>query len=82
LKEAEDQKDILFLDMVDSYRNLTLKHVAAYQWAVAECPKAGLWQGCQMVYFKTKNPDLGTFWRASEWKILVYFTAIWSSVFH
>jgi hypothetical protein len=23
-------------------------------------------QGCQMVYFQTKNPDLGKFWRALE----------------
>jgi hypothetical protein len=25
-------------------------------------------QGCQMVYLQTKNPNLGTFWRAVEWK--------------
>jgi hypothetical protein len=31
-------------------------------------------QGCQMVYFETKNPYLGTFWRALEWKMLAYFT--------
>jgi hypothetical protein len=30
-----------------------------------------------MLYFKTKNPDLGAFWRALEWKMLVYFTAVW-----
>jgi hypothetical protein len=35
-----------------------------------------------MVYFQTKNPNLGKFWRAFEWKMLVYnhleyFTAIW-----
>jgi hypothetical protein len=34
-------------------------------------------QGCQMVYFKTKNPNLGTFWWALEWKVLVYLKAIW-----
>jgi hypothetical protein len=42
-------------------------------------------QGCNMVYFQTKNPNLGKFWRALEWKMLVYvfydhleyFTAIW-----
>jgi hypothetical protein len=35
-------------------------------------------QGCQMVYFKTKNPTLGTFSRAWwEWKMLVHFKAIW-----
>jgi hypothetical protein len=36
-----------------------------------------LGQGCQMVCFRTKNPNLGKFWRALEWKMLVYFMAIW-----
>jgi hypothetical protein len=35
-------------------------------------------QGCQMVCFQTKNSDLGKFWRVLQWKILVYFIAIWS----
>jgi hypothetical protein len=35
-------------------------------------------QGCQMVYFQTKNPNLGKFWRALEWKMLVYFMVIWN----
>jgi hypothetical protein len=34
-------------------------------------------QGCQMVYFQTKNPNLGKFWRACEWKML-YFITIWN----
>jgi hypothetical protein len=29
-------------------------------------------QGCQ-----TENSNLGKFWRALEWKMLVHFTAIW-----
>jgi hypothetical protein len=33
-----------------------------------------------MVYFKTKSPNLGIFWRALEWKMLVYFMAIWYNV--
>jgi hypothetical protein len=33
-------------------------------------------QGCQLVYFQTKNPNLGKFWRALEWKISVYFVVI------
>jgi hypothetical protein len=41
--------------------------------------------GCQMLYCHTKNPNLGKFWRALEWKMLVYicydhleyFTAFW-----
>jgi hypothetical protein len=32
-------------------------------------------QGCQMVYFQTKTPNLGKLWRALEWKMLVY---LWS----
>jgi hypothetical protein len=35
-------------------------------------------QGCQMAYFKTKNSNLGKFWRVLQWKLLVYFVAIWS----
>jgi hypothetical protein len=42
-------------------------------------------QGCQMDCFHTKNPNLGKFWKALEWKMLVcifygqmvYFMAIW-----
>jgi hypothetical protein len=33
-------------------------------------------QGCQMVHFQTKNPNLGKFWRALEWEMLLYFMAI------
>jgi hypothetical protein len=34
--------------------------------------------GCQMV---TKNTNLGTYWRALLWKMLVYFMEIWSMYF-
>jgi hypothetical protein len=37
-------------------------------------------QGCQMVYFHTKNPDLGIFWWALECEMLVCFTTIWNSI--
>jgi hypothetical protein len=39
-----------------------------------------LWsrQGCQMVCFQTKNPDLGKFWRVLDWKMFKYFMAIWN----
>jgi hypothetical protein len=33
-------------------------------------------QGCQTVYFQTKNPNLGKFWRTSEWKVWKYFMDI------
>jgi hypothetical protein len=32
----------------------------------------GLGQGCQMVSFKTKNPNLGKVWRALDGKMLIY----------
>jgi hypothetical protein len=31
-----------------------------------------------MVCFQTKNPNLGPFWRALDWKMLIYFMAIWN----
>jgi hypothetical protein len=31
----------------------------------------GAEQGCQMVSFQTKNPNLGKFWRTLEWKLLL-----------
>jgi hypothetical protein len=37
-----------------------------------------LFQGCQMVYFQTKNPNSGKFCRFLRWKMSVYFMAIWS----
>jgi hypothetical protein len=36
------------------------------------------YQGCQMVYFNTKNPNLGKFGSAWEWKMLVCFKTIWN----
>jgi hypothetical protein len=35
-------------------------------------------QGCQMVSFQTKNPNLGKFWKALDWKMLIYLMAIWN----
>jgi hypothetical protein len=31
-----------------------------------------------MVSFQTKNPTLGEFWRALDWKLLLYLMAIWN----
>jgi hypothetical protein len=31
-----------------------------------------------MVYFQTKNPNLGKFWTALDWKILTCSMAIWN----
>jgi hypothetical protein len=44
-------------------------YVHIHQHSSERCSAA---QGCQMVYFKTKNPNLGTFWRVLQWKMLVY----------
>jgi hypothetical protein len=33
-------------------------------------------QGCQMVFFQTKNTNLGTFWRVLQWKMFEYFMSI------
>jgi hypothetical protein len=35
-------------------------------------------QGCQMVYFQTKNTNLGKIWGALEWKMLLYLMTIWN----
>jgi hypothetical protein len=43
----------------------------------------GLNQVCQMVSFQTKNHNLGKFWLAIDWKLMIYyghleyFTDIW-----
>jgi hypothetical protein len=36
-------------------------------------------QDCQMVYFQSKNSNLGKYGRALEWKRLVYSTYIWNT---
>jgi hypothetical protein len=41
-------------------------------------PLVPLIQGCQMVSFQTKNPNLGIFWRTLEWKMLLYILFIWN----
>jgi hypothetical protein len=35
-------------------------------------------RGCQMVFFQTKNPNLGTFRKFLQLKMLVYFMPIWN----
>jgi hypothetical protein len=48
-----------------------------------------IWQPCLlnidayrtwMAYFQTQNRNLGKFWRNLQWKMLVYFMAIWSII--
>jgi hypothetical protein len=45
---------------------------------VKNCGQNCLPQGCQMVSFQTKNPNLGKFWMTLDWKMLIYFRAIWN----
>jgi hypothetical protein len=33
-----------------------------------------------MAYFEIKNPNLAKFWRVLQWKMLVYFKSIWSTL--
>jgi hypothetical protein len=46
-------------------------------WEPAQT-RQGQVQGCQMVSFQTQNPNLGKFWSALDWKMLIYFMAIWN----
>jgi hypothetical protein len=34
-------------------------------------------QGCQMVCFQTKSPNLGKFCRVLQWKMLIHFMDTW-----
>jgi hypothetical protein len=43
----------------------------------AQYKHSKLHQGCQMVCFQTKNPNLGKFCGVLQWKMLVYFTETW-----
>jgi hypothetical protein len=38
-------------------------------------------QGCKMVYFHTKTPNLGMVWKVLEWKMFVYFMTIWNNTY-
>jgi hypothetical protein len=56
---------------------------AAFEMVTQQCKPAvkqalpRYLQGCQMVYFQTKNPNLGKIWKALEWRMLLYFMTIW-----
>jgi hypothetical protein len=39
-----------------------------------------IWVISRVVYFQTKNPNLGKFGRVLQWKMLVYFIAVWSNL--
>jgi hypothetical protein len=46
-------------------------------WKVSErvCCRVARW-----FYFQTKNPNSGKSWRALDWILLIYFMAIWDSL--
>jgi hypothetical protein len=46
--------------------------------SIVVIPSGVLSQGCQMVYFETKNPNLGKFGSLLLLNMLVNFMAIWS----
>jgi hypothetical protein len=37
---------------------------------------SSIYRDCQMVYFQTKNPNLGKFWRVLQWKMYANVVAI------
>ena len=39
-KESQEYNDILELDFIDSYTNLTIKTILAFGWVLTECPQA------------------------------------------
>jgi hypothetical protein len=68
-KSRHDEKN----EDLQSPIKVEIEHVHYLLYIRAQGSQA---QGCQMVYFQTKHPNLGKFWSALEWKRLVYFLAI------
>jgi hypothetical protein len=70
----------LVTDTIPQFRKFGQEKMKAKLKCVQFC--AGLQlrpltRDCQMVYFETKNSNLGKFWRVLQWKMLAYFVAIW-----
>ncbi|XP_054718485.1 beta-1,3-galactosyltransferase 5-like [Uloborus diversus] len=38
MQEAKTHGDIVLIKLIDSYRNMTLKHLAGLKWAIKNCP--------------------------------------------
>jgi hypothetical protein len=61
------------------FNNIFIRHLYFFEFQLNSIPKGRrLRQGCQMVYFRIKNCNLGTFCRVLQWKMLVYFLDIGS----
>jgi hypothetical protein len=52
------------------------KHFLFFSLSKAQSEKLNLLQGCQMVSSQAKNNNMGIFWRALEWKMLIYILGI------
>jgi hypothetical protein len=59
-----------------SYDKNRIDPIFCLSWCTTSLGLAWM-QGCQMVSFLTKNPNLGKFWRALKWKRLAYLMANW-----
>jgi hypothetical protein len=57
-----------------SLKKQTLVSIISKRWWRQPC-WAGLPDG---LFSNQKNPNLGKFWRALGWKMLIYFMAIWN----
>jgi hypothetical protein len=75
---------IIFITLI---REANYEYIEYLKWSVLhfKCPlkcnisfKLCPTHNCQMVYFQTRNPNLGKFCRVLQWEILAYFIAIWS----
>jgi hypothetical protein len=74
------------------YNSLPIRHFLRYHLIVSGNPTLKAFRssterepiptkGCQMVYFHTKNPNLGKFCRVFQWKMLMFGLSYWHLVF-
>jgi hypothetical protein len=83
LVEIETALEIIRVIMYTNAQNNFQNHFLFFKACEDLCLITALYVdschlGCQMVCFQTKSPNLGKFWRVFQWKMLVYFMAIWS----
>jgi hypothetical protein len=72
------EKNRICFRIAESQESLTFKRRCFFIRIWNFVLKSLFHQGCQMVSFQTKNPNLGKFWKALDWKMLKYFRAIWN----
>jgi hypothetical protein len=54
------------------------KSSSSVQWQVEELLLGPNHPGLPDGFFQTKNPNLGNFLRALDWKMLIYFMVMWN----